>query len=760
MASAPFRVFLRMPETNRSARAPWTDRWLLEAARESHPDIVARVGPAANACDALHEAGMTPDQLASLVAHVAGVPMLDVSGVGPGHAGLLPAVLAQRFDVVPVRVDGKLLEVATPNPLREHLERDLSFASARTVRLGFASPGAVQAARGRVYAAQHKAAAAPRMVWGDVPGNAGQDAAMTRGAAAETLERLVTDAVDQRASDIHMEPQQGGAVLVRYRVDGALHDVSMVAADLAPLLISRLKVSAGLDIANRLRPQDGRANVRIDGRSIDLRISTLPLGERREKAVIRILDASSTTLDFSALGFSDPDVHLLRQVLSGTEGMVLVTGPTGSGKTTTLYTALQALRNPKTNIVTVEDPIEYRLEGINQVQVHDKTGLTFATALRSILRQDPDVVLVGEIRDRDTADIAVRAAMTGHLVLSTLHTGDAAGAVNRLADIGVDGASIAGALRAVIAQRLLRRLCPECAAPADASTAPAQYRWILEGHYTKGMRRPVGCPACRQTGYRGRFAIVEVLVIDEESQQLMTRATDRVALLQMARRSGMKTLWDVGLQRVLEGMTDFEELATTVTPPLPEATMSQDAVDALLGHATADPSEPEAATRTPSGGQPVQPDVAIAPVAYTPRVTRPVVLASRPPADVRPRVLIVHDDALSRRALRLAFDSAGFTVVEAADGDAGLAYALRLRPALLVTDFALPGLDGIGLGQAVRAEGACEHVVACTGQTDPALFAWALEVGFAEIVSVRSDLSAVARRLFSEGAAESAETAA
>lgn len=743
-----------MPDSANSSRAPWPDRWLLEAAKEAGHPAVAKVAPAASAYDALQQAGMPTTQLAKLVQDITGTPPIDVSAVGPAQAALLGAALAARYDVVPVREEGRALVVATPNPLREHLERDLAFASARTVRPAFAPALAVAAARARCYGGAATTAAEPRLVWGEIPGHAPMDAGQGRGAAAEALERLVTDAIDQRASDIHLEPQQGGALLARYRVDGALHDVSTLPGDLAPLLMSRLKVSAGLDIANRLRPQDGRAHVRIDGREIDLRISTLPLGERREKAVVRILDGSATTLDFDALGFAEADVRLLRQVLASTEGMVLVTGPTGSGKTTTLYTALQALRNPQTNIVTVEDPIEYRLEGINQVQVHDRTGLTFATALRSILRQDPDVVLVGEIRDRDTADIAVRAAMTGHLVLSTLHTGDAAGAVNRLADIGVDGASIAGALRAVIAQRLLRRLCEECAGPADLAKIPAQYRWILDGQYTKGMRHPVGCPACRHTGYRGRFAIVEVLVIDEESQQLLTRSTDRVALLQMARRSGMKTLWEVGLQRVLEGLTAFDELATTVTPPLPEATMTQDAVDALLGHVPAPRDAPATSVvRTPPAGQVAHSDplLANANVSVVPqsRVTRPVVLSARPPADVRPRVLLVHDDALARRALRRAFDAAGFTVVEAADGDAGLAYALRLRPTLLVTDFAIPGLDGIGLGQAVRAEGACQHVVAYTAQTDTELYAWALEVGFEDIISVRSDLDAVARRLFS-----------
>ena len=754
----------------RPARKPWNDRWLLDAFRERGKELVESAAGAATAWEALEQSGVKPADIEKLVQEVSAVEPADVSGTGAECARLLTRVLSERYDVIAIALEGRTLQVATGNPLRQSLDRDLAFASGKSVQLRFAHPAAIRAARDRIYSGIVAPKVVSRIEWVTPQNAASASVAFSRGTAADALDRIVLDAMDQRASDIHLEPKEG-ELLVRYRVDGVLHDVTRIAADLTPLLLSRLKVSAGLDIANRRKPQDGRASVTLDGRPVDLRISTLPLGERIEKAVIRILDANATALAFDSLGFSEQEAMSLRRILASNEGMVLVTGPTGSGKTTTLYSALVHLASPETNIVTVEDPIEYRLPGINQVQVEEKQGLTFAAALRSILRQDPDVVLVGEIRDAETAEIAIRASMTGHLVLSTLHTNDAVSALSRLADIGLDLGNLAAALRAVLAQRLVRRLCPECSQPATPADAPSELRWLLGDKDTSALRKAVGCPACRNTGYRGRLAVTELLVIDDESRELMSRSADRAAMLQLAKRSGMSSLWDVGMQRVLDGLTSIEELASNVTPPIPAAVMPQDDIDALLKQLL--PSSAAGAT-APIAAEPVTapkpaPDAApvirtaVAPVAATapepttePRPRRDSVartsmaftIAPRQSSTVdRVRVLIVHEAHHRRRAMRRAFESVGCIVLEAADGESALTFASVLRPDAVVTEVVLPKLNGVGLAQVLLAEQIVEHVFVCTDQRDELMLQWVVGVGVSDVIAADDEADVIAARV-------------
>ncbi len=756
----------------RPARKPWNDRWLLDAFRERGKEITDDAAGAATAWEALELVGIRPADIIKVVGDLSSVELADVSMVGAECVKLLPQVLADRYDVVPISQEQRTLEVATGNPLRQSLDRDLAFASGKAIKLRFAHPAAVRAARERVYSGVVAAPKVARMEWVMPQSAATSGVAFARGAAADALDRLVTDAMDQRASDIHLEPKEG-ELLVRYRVDGVLHDVTRISADLTPLLLSRLKVGAGLDIANRRKPQDGRASIIMDGRPVDLRISTLPLGERMEKAVIRILDASATSLDFDSLGFNAAEALSLRRILASNEGMVLVTGPTGCGKTTTLYSALMHLASPETNIVTVEDPIEYRLPGINQVQVEEKQGLTFASALRSILRQDPDVVLVGEIRDAETAEIAIRASMTGHLVLSTLHTNDAVSALTRLADIGLDLGNLASALRAVLAQRLVRRLCPECSVLATPESLPSELRWLLDGKDARAVRRAVGCPACRNTGYRGRLAVAELLVIDEESRQLMARTTERQAMLQLARRSGMNSLWDTGMQRVLEGQTSIDELASNITPPLPVAVLPQGDVDALLrqllppagshagepGESAHDPSTDGAALSMvrpvtvaapaplvePALEPALEPRSARASIA---RASMTMTIAPRQSATAdRVRVLLVHEEHHQRRALRRAFEGMGCIVIEAADGESALTFASCLRPDAVVTEVVLPKLNGVGLAQALLAEQIVDQVFVCTDQRDELLLQWVVGVGVTDVIAADDDPDVIAARV-------------
>ncbi|MGZ8457049.1 MAG: GspE/PulE family protein [Gemmatirosa sp.] len=386
------------------------------------------------------------------------------------------------------------------------------------------------------------------------------------------VERLVSDALAVGASDVHVEAGED-AVRVRHRVDGVLRDVEALPREVGLPLVSRLKILAGLDIADRLRPQDGRARVRVAAGMVDLRLSTLPAA-RGENVVLRLQAPEAAPGTFEALGFSAGDAARVAQLLDAREGLVLVTGPTGSGKTTTLYAALgRILARGGVNVVTVEDPVERRLSGVVQVQVNERTGLTFATALRAILRQDPDVVLVGEVRDRETAAIAAQAALTGHLVLATLHTIDAASAVTRLADVGVEASTVAAALRGVVAQRLVRRLCPACRRPRAAGWRDARLRGAAPEGETCWSAPEVAtaCDACGGAGYRGRLALVEVLRAGGTITRRIADGADAPSLAHAAHALGMTTLWESGATAVRSGATSAEELLRVLDPPAERA---------------------------------------------------------------------------------------------------------------------------------------------------------------------------------------------
>jgi type IV pilus assembly protein PilB len=368
---------------------------------------------------------------------------------------------------------------------------------------------------------------------------------------------ILYNAVKDRASDIHIEP--GDRLLrIRYRVDGALYQSLELPMNLAPAVASRIKIMASLDISERRLPQDGRIHVLMEGHPIDLRISTLP-GQFGEKVVIRILDNQTINFSLQQLGFSSDIFEQFSAQLDRSNGIALVTGPTGSGKSTTLYSALNTINSIEANVCTVEDPIEFQLAGINQFQTNEKIGLTFAAVLRSLLRQDPDVILVGEIRDAETARVAIQAALTGHLVFSTLHTNDACGTVTRLIDMGIEGYLLAASLNMVLAQRLCRRLCPKCRKPYDP---PKDVRQVMEryGIECDTFYRPVGCKKCRNTGFSGRIAIHELLIIDDHMREIIATNPTLGVLREAARQAGMITLRYDGLRKVKEGITTVEEV--------------------------------------------------------------------------------------------------------------------------------------------------------------------------------------------------------
>src|SRR5213596_2746229 len=505
----------------------------------------------------------------------------NLQDMDPTAKERVPEQLARRYQIVPLQATDSYLEVATANPFDIDAEKTLAFATAREVRMLLLAPSRIAEKLEELYRSDK---AVDKLLEGietstelvqlkEAPDEiAASEAEASQRPVVRLVDLIISEGILARSSDIHIEPEEGG-VAVRYRIDGVLRQVMKIPRQAGLPLISRIKIMSSLDIADRLRPQDGRARVAVNGQPIDLRVSTLP-ASLGEKVVIRILDSRATVKSLDSLGLNTSEIEGIKRLLENHEGIILVTGPTGSGKTTTLYSCINLIKSEGVNIVTVEDPVEYRMQGIVQVQVQEKAGLTFASALRSILRQDPNVVLVGEIRDRETAQIAVQASLTGHLVLSTLHTNDAANAVTRLVDIGVEPYKIAAALRGVVAQRLMRKLCPNCKEVWMETPPERLKRWIPKG---TPLYRAAGCPDCAMTGYRGRFSILEILTMTAELERLIAagEAADKIA--DAAKRGGMKSLWDSGLAHVTRGESTIEELTRVVDIPSDESGPSEDA---------------------------------------------------------------------------------------------------------------------------------------------------------------------------------------
>ncbi len=402
----------------------------------------------------------------------------------------------------------------------------------------------------------------------------------SEGPIIRLVDSVIHDAVKTRATDIHIEPTKGH-VHVRYRIDGVLKDVLDVPKYVQGPMLSRVKIMGSMDIADKRRPQDGRSRIKVGSKVVDLRISSLPT-MYGEKIVLRLLEQKKGIVSLGDVGFSSHIFEALNGLLDHHEGIILVTGPTGSGKTTSLYAALSRLNNGTSNIVTVEDPVECQVPGINQVQINVKAGLTFASGLRSILRQDPDVILVGEMRDHETAEIAFHAAQTGHLVLSTLHTNSAAATVTRLLAIGIEPYMIASSVLGVMSQRLVRQLCHRCKVPVSLDEKVA--RWMPPGAEQKPYQLfgPRGCKECRDTGFWGRFPISEILVPNDTIKNLILKRRPDREIMSVARKNGMKTLFENALERIFQGLTTFEEIIRVVAPPPTPATEEQMKVSLMM----------------------------------------------------------------------------------------------------------------------------------------------------------------------------------
>ncbi|TFH69550.1 GspE/PulE family protein [Cellulomonas sp. HD19AZ1] len=514
---------------------------------------------------------LTEAQLVRALAAQVGMEFVDLDeyAVDRAAVSLVPGELCRRYAVLPVGLRDGAIVLATADPGNVVAVDDVRTVSGMAVIPVVATFDNVHRAIDRFCRADDEMEdlsnafedqqVEPEMDLSRLGDFVDDDAPIVR-----YVNLLVTQAITDRASDIHIEPTEHD-LRVRYRIDGVLHETQRSPKNIQGGVISRVKIMSDIDIAEKRKPQDGRMSVNHNGRKIDLRVATLPT-VWGEKIVMRILDNSTASLDLRDLSFLDHNYETYRESYTKPYGMILVTGPTGSGKSTTLYATLNAVSRPEINVITVEDPVEYRLPGINQVQVNPKAGLTFAAALRSILRSDPDVVLLGEIRDHETAQIAVEAALTGHLVLSTLHTNDAPSAVTRLTEMGIEPFLVGSALDCVVAQRLARRLCPKCKeqyVPTPAELEAARFPWA-PGEPLPELFRPAGCSSCSRTGYKGRLALHEVMRVTEDIERHAVARSSSADIATTAERQGMTSLRYDGWHKVALGQTSIEEVLRVV----------------------------------------------------------------------------------------------------------------------------------------------------------------------------------------------------
>jgi type IV pilus assembly protein PilB len=486
---------------------------------------------------------------------------LDEISVDPSATALVPEALARRYAAIPIGFEANKLVVAMADPANVLAIDDIRAISGLDVIPKVATRTEVMDAISRMAQFDSSVTDLGDLLddTAEVEDLSALEASVDEAPVVKLVNTIITRAVNERASDIHIEPGEKD-LRVRFRIDGVLHEAMNTPRAITNAMVSRLKIMADINIAERRIPQDGRISLKVAGRQVDLRVATLP-SVYGEKVVLRILDRSSILLELTDLGFSEGNLARFESSYTKPYGAILVTGPTGSGKSTTLYATLNVLNRPEVNIITTEDPVEYRLAGITQVQVNRKAGLTFASALRSILRADPDIALIGEIRDRETAQIAIEAALTGHLVLSTLHTNDSSSSIGRLIEMDVEPYLVASSIDAILAQRLARRLCEKCRVEARPDAARFEAAGL---DVPKQIFLPEGCVACSNTGYRGRLALHEVLLVSEDIQRMAVERRPSDEIQAIAIEQGMKTLWQDGLAKVAAGMTSLEEIMRVV----------------------------------------------------------------------------------------------------------------------------------------------------------------------------------------------------
>jgi type IV pilus assembly protein PilB len=578
---------------------------------------------------------------------VAGADLIDLgaTAVSPLAIRLVPERVARRHRVLALAEDNRTITYATADPFDAETEQDVSFAAGRQARAVLARPTQLAEALDRFYPKRSDLEKLLATLRSTAGATARQQLPSNVSPITELCDYIVSGAVTSKASDVHVEPLADGA-LVRYRIDGILENVLTIPADAVPLMTNRFKIMAKADISIKQRPQDGAFTVTVDDRAVFVRLSTLPAVDG-VKIVLRVVDGEHRLVSLDSLGYEAEALARLRRSLDQPDGLVLVTGPTGSGKTTALYAGLAHLRNGRRSIVSVEDPVERRIDGVNQIPVNAAAGTSFAAVLRSVLRQDPNVLMVGEIRDNEVAQIVGQAAYTGHLVLASMHTADAASAMTRLLNLGLEPYKVAESLTAVVAQRLVRRLCPACRVPAAPAASPAGLRVV-----SKRMKPGRGCEQCKLTGYVDRIAVAEVFTPTDEMRVTIAKGVTAIELRQAMKAAGHRFLRDVALRLVDEGVTSLEE------------------INRVIAEGT-------------DGKAPVTPAAGVS---------------------AKKRVLIADDDRMIRMLVKLLLQKDGYEVLEAENGREALDLAHVHRPDLLITDLVMPEVDGYQVLTSLRAD--------------------------------------------------------
>jgi type IV pilus assembly protein PilB len=642
----------------------------------------------------------------------------DLPEIAVDVAALIPADFCRKKGIVPLALQGKTLRVALSDPTDYSTLQDIEFRTGKRIVATVARRSQIEKLVQQTYpedSPSELAGLTEAENTGEVETIAETEievvdpSKLTKETQLPPVVRLVNSilsgAAKAGASDIHMEPKESH-LQVRYRVDGLLREVTKVSKNQSDAAISRMKIISGMDIADRRRPQDGRSRLRYEGKRIDLRVSTLPT-QFGEKVVIRLLDSKRAQITMEQLGLSLENQRSFQTMLSRPQGMILVTGPTGSGKSSTLYTALNWVKSPTKNIITVEDPIEYQLDGINQVQINTRAGVTFAAGLRSILRQDPNIILVGEIRDQETAGIALEAAQTGHLLLSTLHTNDAPGTISRLLDLGIEPFLISSAVIGILAQRLVRTPCPSCRErrppSADAiEKAGGSSRLPHDGEWVVGR----GCDACQHSGSKGRLAIHELLVMNDEIRELVSQRASEHAIRKAARNAGMRTLLEDGIEKAAQGLTTLDDVVRVVAaddasghreqatkPESTEATVAEKSASANRVEVEVQDVGHETSSRAHSVAGTVETEEFSADSGQT----READASSR-----KKTVLVVEDSPTIASVVKYFLELEGFHVLIAKDGAEGLEAARKHSPNVVVTDYDMPGMDGASMVKALR----------------------------------------------------------
>jgi len=649
---------------------------------------------------------LLPKDISEFIESALKIPTVDLTNmnIDAKLIELIPEDICRKYKLIPFQITSKEISIASFNPSNLNIENEIEHITGKYVKTYFAYKDQIEDKINLFYT--------PDKVIDSIVGDnkkrsririSGEENENNPSPVVKLVNQILADAVDRAASDIHIEPKETVAD-VRLRIDGILYNLLEIPKAIYPSLLSRIKIISDLNIAETRKPQDGKAKIYVNDADIDLRVSILPTSFG-EKAVIRVLDKRRAAVSFDKMGIRGKNRELLEKCFAFKQGMVLVTGPTGSGKSTTLYAAINRVKSTANNILTIEDPIEYVMDGINQVQVNEKAGVTFASALRSFLRQDPDVILVGEIRDHETAEIAIQAAQTGHLVLSTLHTNDTFATISRLNDMGVDKFKITESVQAIIAQRLVRRLCPHCKAKTDDTQVDEKLRY-LAAHIKNDPRfyEAKGCAVCNYTGYKGRIGVYEILILDDNLRNKINSDAPLVELRSIAKKSGFRNLFEDAISLIAEGITDYKEILRTINPGS-EDNWRADTTD----KASFPSSKPNAI--------PPKIKTDIGEVKALQEIEEDKDLSEE---DIT--VLVVEDYKVSRKMIcKMIEKYTQWKVEEAEDGISALQKVVEHQPEVIILDIMMPRMDGYEFLQHIRAvpETASIPVLLLTGLKTP-----------------------------------------